>query len=276
MEIFLLLRIFIDHGRMKRDSVWKLPHHSADTGSPVLVDRTDLCPDGPQLEGNILARDDSEDIGIVHEVIGISAIHERMPESHHAIAVDIGDRPDSAELEIACHHGCRDGTSRFKRLRHIILRGRCGSKGDHVEILHFPCEEIHRIRGVSTCHERRRKRDQPFGGWRGETRVLPVIDGPELQHVTDRRHHADAPAGLWKSIRHCAQQFPIDIDRTAAHPLRDAFCLIDQGPGYFHQHQISAGRALAFHNPQHVDIEGFNLRTMNDCLGIAMHTLLYF
>ena len=183
---------------------------------------------------------------------------------------------DSAEFEIACHHGCRDGTSRFKRLRHIILRGRCGSKWDHVEILHFLCEKIHRLRGVSACHERRRKRDQPFGGWRRKTGVLPVIDGPELQHVTDRRHHADAPAGLWKSIRHCAEQLPIDIDRTAAHPLRDAFCLIDQGPGYFHQHQISAGRALAFHNPQHVDIEGFNLRTMNDCFGIAMHTLLYF
>ena len=276
MEIFLLLRIFIGHGRMKRDSVWKLPHHSADTGSPVLVDRADLRTDGPQLEGDILARDDSEDIGIVHEIIGISAIHERMPESHHAIAVDIGDRPDSAELEIACHHGCRDGTSRFKRLRHIILRGRCGSKWHHVEILHFPCEEIHRLRGVSARHERRRERDQPFGGWRGETRVLSVIDGPELQHVTDRRHHADAPAGLWKSIRHCAEQLPIDVDRTAAHPLRDAFCLIDQGPGYFHQHQISAGRALAFHNPQHIDIEGLDLRTVYDGLGIAMHTLLYF
>ena len=276
MEIFLLLRIFIGHGRMKRDRVWKLPHHSADTGSPVLVDRADLCPDGPQLEGDILARDDGEDIGIVHEVIGISAIHERMPESHHAITVDISDRPDSAELEIACHHGCRDGTSRFKRLRHIVLRGRCGSKWDHVEILHFPCEEIHRIRGVSARHERRRKRDQPFGGWRRKTGVLSVIDGPELQHVADRRHHADAPAGLWKSIRHCAEQLPINVDRTAAHPLRDAFCLIDQRSGYLHQHQISAGRSLAFHNPQHIDIEGLDLRTVYDSLGIAMHTLLYF
>ena len=260
---------------MKGYEIRRLSSETADAGAAIFIDGTDFRSHRPQLKGDVLARNDGENIGIVHEIIRATAAHEGVAESDHAISIHIRDRAHSAQFQIPGHQRGSHSAAGFQRPRRLIGRYRRRCHRRHMKILHLAGKKSQSLTAIAASHERRIQGDQIIRqAWR-EAGISLIIHGPQLQHIGNRRHHTDTTAGLWKAIGHSAKKLSINVYRTAAHTLGNAFGFIDQRARYLYQHQIAPGGPLLLHDAKDFHVKGFDVCAMHHGLRVSVHALFH-
>ncbi len=98
----------------------------------------------------------------------------------------------------------------------------------------------------------------------------PSIVRPDvLHHLRERGHARDRVLGEFPGEGHGAQEFAVDIDRAAAHPLDD--------PGMFQvaplepaEHHVAAGTDVP-HHTEHFRLEFLEFRADHHGLTLALH-----
>ena len=277
-HVQFLLRAVIPVIRLdvKRREIRKLAGNPGNGRTAILIDDADIRPDGAELKRNLMRRHNGENIGVSHEIGCLAATHERMSKRHHPVSVNIRHGPDGAQFQIAGDKGSCHRAAFFERNRRIVPICHGRRIGNHIEFFHFLGQVFHGLVGIAGRHERRRKRHQIGRRARHEAGCLFVVHRPHLHHVFNRRHHADPPIRIRETVANRAQQFSVDIDGAAAHALRNAARLIDNGTGHFDEHQIAAIRAFILENAQHIHIKCRDIPTVHDGLRIPMHPLAHF
>ena len=213
-----------------------------------------------------------------------------MPEEQQAVAVAVGDSPRGCHVDVSLHERDADGRaghkgsalSQWVRVRagpgaaprHDIKveRSECVLEpGDAAGIHAADCERHiqHAIggllaRGLHLFSHLRRSCTQAgrFGG---------KVGAPGVEHGLDRGRKADGVPGKVIAQGDRPDQPTADIDRAAAHAVCDPQGTGDRRAVGSPEHDIVFAFVKLGDDPEYLNPELGDLRTLKDCQSIAAH-----
>ena len=198
-----------------------------------------------------------------------------MAEGDDVVAVYVGHRADSAHLHIAVDQRRGYGAARFQGRRRFVGRRRGRIDGHEVVLRQLGRHPFGRHAVEAAHHKRRRDGNQRRFPGVERTDFFLRRHVPQLEHIADRRNHADAGIRKGPAVGDGPDELAVDIHGAAAHALGDAARFLYERPGKLRQYQI-AGRAAVFHDSQYFYGKCFYRIAVNYRLGVSRHALAHF
>jgi hypothetical protein len=241
----------------------------------VVVHRTDHRTRRTDLEGDAAARQDGHDVRRSQGQVHGAALEQRVAHHQDAVAIHPGDGADGAEIRIAADQRHGAGGTRHQagrgigrhiaaaRCRHChacrpAQPGRCADAASRRQRLEQRRGQFERLGPARHASQRRLDSGRLRCGAGSEQgrRQLTLVPAEQRarvpvaavarpcgrrrisrqrQHLRSWRHAADRRQRTLPAERHRAGKAPVQVDRAAAHPLRDARFL-EAVATHLHQH----------------------------------------
>ena len=233
-------------------------------GARVVGDRAEVVADGGELVGRagvvarVGVRDDGVDVGVLQQQRAQARVLERVAEAPHAVAVDVGDRPDRADREVA--RGVADAHRRARPRRgggERVERQRGGD--EHLAPPRLPCARARQPRGDPAAQagdgQRLGQRQHAPDARLARDRLPSRCVGRVGEDLLDRRRQHGLAAVLADRLGDRARVLPVAVDRRAREARADAGA-VDRGAGHADEdpRPVVAGR-VAREDVDDLDVE---------------------
>ena len=249
-------------------------------GARVVGDRAEVVADGGELVGRagvvarVGVRDHRVDVGVLQQQRAQAGVLERVAEAPHAVAVDVGDRPDRADREVA--RGVADAHRRARPRRgggERVERQRGGD--EHLAPARVPRARARQPRGdpAAQAGDRQRlgQRQHAPDARLARDRLPSRCVGRVGEDLLDRRRQHGLAAVLADRLGDRAGVLPVAVDRRAREAGADAGA-VDRGAGHADEDpRAVVARRVAREDVDDLDVERADVGAADDRVARALH-----
>ena len=204
---------------VKRDKRRKFANQSGYTGTAVLVYRPYCLTDISDFISCLQIRKGSQYPCLCQEEIRIPSLHERMTEGQKAPSLICpGNGSQCSQGKIALYESNPYRTAGFQGFGRCFCPGSPCIHNCNSGSFQFMLKQRQTCVGKAPCHQ-----GSPFRQKRAVS-LFPMGNRlvQHIQHILNRRQKAVVGIGKGLAVGNGPGQFTVNIDRAAAHPLRNA------------------------------------------------------